>query len=490
MKSTCTLNDISLILSFFILFTFTASAQLSEQKLTPSQLSNNSQFGETVAIQDNQIVVGATWDNSDQGAALVFEKGSNGSWTQIQKLTASDGNETDGFGGSIAIDGSFMLIGAHTKEPGFATGAVYAFEKQEDGSWMEVAKITASDAAPETFFGESLTLDGNRAVIGASGQGPNNAGMNGAVYVFERQENGSWQEMEKISGPNNVLYGFGRSVALEGDYLLIGAIGDQTAGANSGAAFIYERQSDGSWLEMSKLLASDGEDFDGFGEEVALSGERGLIGGFATGSAYIIERQNDGSWSETFKLTSDSQYKSMFFGRSVSLLGDRALVSDLGDSPTTPTATALVYERQEDGSWQETIEISHQGGFFGGSTALTEGLALVGASDEEAVYVYELEMLTDIEDPHDPTHSFALDVPYPNPFYEKARVGYHVPLAGKIKIAIYNTAGQLVNIVNEGFAQSGQHSLEIDASTLSEGLYFLTLETPTGVKAKEAFVKK
>ncbi|PYK13529.1 MAG: hypothetical protein DME64_13290, partial [Verrucomicrobia bacterium] len=140
-----------------------------EQKVTASDGTANSYFGSAAALNGSTALIGADGDNSFQGAAYLFTK-SNGSWSEGQKLTASDGLPGDEFGYRVVLADNTLLVGAFTATVGgvVSQGAAYVFT-QSDGTWSESQKLTASDGALFDNFGASVALDGSTLVVGANG---------------------------------------------------------------------------------------------------------------------------------------------------------------------------------------------------------------------------------------------------------------------------------------------------------------------------------
>ncbi len=259
------------------------------------------QFGTTLALQGDVAFVGATWDNeraSHAGAVYIFTLQDDGTWLKTGKLMASDGHANGNFGDAIALDGDRMLIGAGDEtigELGFSQGAAYIFERQTDGSWMEVAKIFAADGEQHQYFGRAVALQGNRAVAGMIGAT--------AAYVFDRQPDGSWIQTQKLepSDPNPPLYPhwdyFGGALAIEGNVLLVGAEGnDNYNGYSAGSVYMFEEQPDGTYLEAKKLIASDGDYSNDYGSVIVMDKGIALIGDNsnravegARGAVYVID---------------------------------------------------------------------------------------------------------------------------------------------------------------------------------------------------------
>ena len=236
------------------------------------------------------------------------------------KLLASDGNASDNFGNSVAISGNYAIVGAYFDDS--YKGSAYIFERDGDGNWTETKKLLASDGASEDYFGNSVAISGNYAIVGADGN-DDNGGTSGSAYIFERDNNGNWNQKTKLlasDGASNDR--FGRPVAISGNYVIVGADGDDDNGGTSGSAYIFERDNNGNWNQKTKLLASDGASNDYFGNSVAISGNYAIVGayynddkGTDSGAAYIFERDNNGIWSQKTKLLASDGASSDYFGR-------------------------------------------------------------------------------------------------------------------------------------------------------------------------------
>ncbi len=157
------------------------------------------------------------------------------------KLTASDGAQGDNFGRSVSLSGDRALVGAHgDDDQGDFSGSAYVFERQGDGSWLEVAKLTASDGAAGDVFGNAVSLSDDRALVGAF-EDDDIGDRSGSSYVFERQGDGSWLEVDKLIASDGAADDvFGISVSLSDDRALVGAIGDDDVGDDSGSAYVYD----------------------------------------------------------------------------------------------------------------------------------------------------------------------------------------------------------------------------------------------------------
>ena len=279
-------------------FRWNGSTWNEEAKLTAVGTATTVYFGWSVAISGDTIVVGDPEDAA--GSAYVFVR-NGGTWSLQDTLLASDRGTSDLFGCSVAISGDTATIGAPgDNDNGDLSGSAYVFEGS-DGIWSEQTKLTANDGVAWDFFGWSVSVRGDAAVIGAPGKAIDSATDVGAAYVF-RSNGSTWSEEARLlasdGGQNK---GFGRSVAINEDTALIGApaksVTDSSAEA-PGSAYVFER-SGSNWSERSKLLASDGVDEDAFGWSVAVSGDNAVVGApagsvlgdpsFGPGAAYVYD---------------------------------------------------------------------------------------------------------------------------------------------------------------------------------------------------------
>lgn len=253
-------------------FTRSDGTWTQQRKFTGAALQDD-EFGQWVALDGDTALVGAPLDNgdgTDRGAAYVFTR-SGGSWTQQTKLTASDAHDNDLFGNVVALDGDTALVGAPADDgPGTDRGAAYVFTRSGD-SWTEQAKLTASDGENGDELGSSVALDGDTALVGAwreDGSGTDR----GAAYVFTRRD-GTWAEQAMLTAADPADYAnFGLSAALDGERAVIG-----NDSIRWGAAYAFVRKGTG-WSQQAKLTAGNGEKGDGFGSAVALDGGTVLIG--------------------------------------------------------------------------------------------------------------------------------------------------------------------------------------------------------------------
>lgn len=327
-------------------------------------------------------------------------------WGQVeekQKITASDWDEEDHFGISVALSGDVALIGAPGDEVnGLNSGSVYVFRLDPaSGEWVEETKLIASDGEEMDLFGISVSLSGDVALIGAE-KDDDMGNDAGAAYVFLYDAgSGAWSEEAKLTASDGAMDDeFGGSVALIGDVAVIGARSDQGLGPYTGSAYVFRYDiGTGTWIEEAKLTAADGASYDYFGCSVDISGDTVVIGAKGsndnTGSAYVFRHDTGaGSWTEEAKLTASDGNTSDKFGSAVSLDGDQALVGapdqDLND-PDAGSAYVFNYDSGT-GTWIEEAKLTASDSgpdhAFGFAVNLTEGTAVIGAygDDHQGLY--------------------------------------------------------------------------------------------------------
>jgi hypothetical protein len=268
-------------------------------KLTASDAQSGDNFGYSVAVSGDVIVVGATGESNNTGAAYVFQRMKNGpeTWGEVAKLIAADAaSYTYFFGGSVAISGDVIVVGAKQDgEGGIRAGAAFVFQRKQNGtdSWGEVTKLIASDAQVEDSFGYSVAISGDVIVVGASHEDEHGTDA-GAAYVFQRMQGGTdaWGEVTKLtsSDAQPVDY-FGCSVAVSGDVIVVGANHEDDGGNFAGAAYVFQRMQGGAdaWGQTAKISASDATEGGYFGYSVAAFGDVIVVGAYHSESAYIFQ---------------------------------------------------------------------------------------------------------------------------------------------------------------------------------------------------------
>jgi photosystem II stability/assembly factor-like uncharacterized protein len=382
-----------------------APSDWPEQKVSSDDGVTDDQFGWTVVFAGTTAFVGApnatVGGNAGQGAVYVFTN-KNGTWVQTQKLTTDDGAAGDAFGISIAVSGSTALIGAPNTNT--FQGSAYVFTLS-GSNWSQAQKLTADDGAQFNQFGWSVVLENNTAMIGSIGATVGQNSSQGAVYVFS-QSGGTWSQTQKFSSNDGVTGdSFGWAVALDGNTAFVGT-GFVTVNGNEfqGAAYFFDG-STGTWTQIQKVTASNGEAFDFFGLAVALVGNTALVGADGAGSDPFSNEgvtyaftNSGGTWSETQQLLADDGQSSDSFGESVAFDGNTALIGAPGVNNFQGAAYVFDFSG---GTFTQikklTASDGGEGDQFGWSAAYGNNTALVGAYQatvgenvrQGAAYLYE-----------------------------------------------------------------------------------------------------
>jgi uncharacterized repeat protein (TIGR01451 family) len=298
------------------------------QKISPTDGHPGDEFGRSVAVDDNWVIVGAPFANGS-GVVYVY----NRDLTLHQKLTASDGARGDQFGLTLALsDSDTLIVGApnNVGTAGSLSGAAYIFH-WDGQSWKQGQKLTASDARAFDNFGFSLAIEGNVIVVGApfhDGAGANS----GEAYVFA-WDGKTWSQTAPPLTANDAAAGdeYGSAVGVSGDYLVVGARADDVNGMqDAGSTYVYKRQGS-SWGEMTHLLGEAAG--DRFGVAVSMDGDQLLIGallhnrtGPESGTAYLYQRQQDQWVSQALSFPNIMIAPKDRFGQAVSIHKNALLV--------------------------------------------------------------------------------------------------------------------------------------------------------------------
>ncbi len=388
-------------------------------KLTASDGADDDYFGKVVAIsaEGGTVVAGASGNDVsgyNNGAAYVFVRpagGWGGDATEIAKLTASDGANSDRLGEAVAIsaDGSTVAAGApYRYVSGYNNGAAYVFVRPA-GGWggdaTEIAKLTASGGAAYDYLGEAIAIsgDGSTVVAGASHNG---TGDRGAAYVFVRPA-GGWSTITQTArltasdGANNDYLGGAVAISAEGGTVVAGASFNAAGGSRRGATYVFVRPA-GGWANTTsatKLTASDGANYDELGSVVAISadGDTIVAGAPIPGAAYTFVRPAGGwiSATETARLTASDGASIDNFGSAVATSADGSTIvagAPDNDAGGSSRGAAYVFVRSA-GSWASATEIAkltaNNGGDYdnlGSSVTISANgdTVVAGAPDNDA----------------------------------------------------------------------------------------------------------
>ena len=513
-----------LILSFFLIINSIISQNwMSIDRLISSDWEAGDNIGISVAIDGDFMITGAWWEDNipfvnSAGAAYIFKKDNMDNWSEVLKLESPNAEVLGYFGFSVAIDGDYAVIGAYNEDEDdgtnvfINTGAVYVYHREMNDSWVMEQRLIASDFGEGDLFGYNLAISGTYIVIGAFSEDDDASGNNtlnnsGSAYIFERQPNGDWTEVEKLVASDRAEGDdFGKFVDIRGDRAIIGAMNKDDAPNylfSAGAAYIFERDINGNWLEDQKLLASDRGNFENFGWDVAIDGDKALIGARAeadlpgggtaanTGTAYFFERNSNGVWEEVQKLYADDHSQNDFFGGALDLDGNIAVIGAEmededpdGNNTVSGAGSAYIFERKPNGVWEQVQKVIGENrqfdDLFGASASVRDDQIAIGAwradepdgqdqvSDVGAAYIFKRNMPLAVEEN---SWSQNIDI-FPNPSQGQLHL---MNTSGKpldLQLEVYDLFGKVIYkkpiVLN--------NSIEIFFDNIPSGIYLLSLK--------------
>ncbi len=313
----------SLYESRFSLFQWT---KLPESNLVKA---NQDQFGNSVSLSaDGQtLAVGANGDDNDMGSVYVFTR-SKDAWTDSQKLPTSEHSlvrRNFGYSVSLSADGQALAVGANSDDNDM--GSVYVFTRSKN-TWALQKKVTANVRAEKDAFGLSVNLsaDGQTLAVGAPGVGDTkNLTASGAVYVFSRSGD-AWTEQQEVTAGGEAVSGdgFGTHISLSADGQTLAVGVSRKSSKSGGSVYVFSRSGD-AWIEQQpKPMALDGAVGDSFGDYVSLSADGQTLavaaGGsnFKKGAVYVFIRSGN-AWTQRKKLVASDGEEGDHFGDYVSL---------------------------------------------------------------------------------------------------------------------------------------------------------------------------
>ena len=308
-----------------------ASSEL-EDILYANETSVGDNFGYSLDAEDTALIVGAFRENSagtDSGKAYIF-RNNGGQWVEEASLAAADAASNQRFGYSVAISDEWAVVGAPNNNDSVSqSGAAYIF-RRENSSWEQHAKLTSPNASEKDAFGVSVALSGNWALIGAPGDDSSETdGGSTYLYALDGEEWSLYQTMTPLTHSEGDLFGF--SVDIHGDWILIGAYGSDDGGDSSGAAYFFSAQAE-RWTQQHKLVAPDAEAEHYFGYSLNLSDTWAIVSAYndseknsGAGAAYLY-RKESGTWVYNQKIYDVLLDETTSYGFSVAIVEDYALV--------------------------------------------------------------------------------------------------------------------------------------------------------------------
>lgn len=505
MKKTATL------LLIIISFQVQSQVWIQNQKIVASDRAASDYFGESVAIDGDRAIVGTSRTDGTiglgfVGSAYIYEKDTNDIWQEIQILNASDEKQNDNYGNAVAIQGNYAFVCA-TKEGSINqstnyAGAVYVYERNTNGVWNEIQKITPSDRDLYQRFGNSIDVEGDTLVVGSHWS----SNGDGSVLIFEKDINGIWNETQIFTASDLQNDDeFGSSVSIEGNTILVGAIReDINFSDNAGAAYIFEKDNTGIWQEQQKLTSTDRVIGALFGFSVDIDGDYAVIGArgesdfsnndFEFGAAFVFKKGTNGLWTEQQRLLASDMLNGDHFGSAVTISGDNIIIGAPDKTVFMNNVTfytfageAYLFKKDATDIWNEEEIIipspRYSDAFFGYSVAISNNELLVGALNENrdennfnfvqdagATYFFSDTSSLSISE-----NNYKKHLLYPNPANDLIQI---TNLGYNKNYKIYNTLGQLVK---EGMVRN-----YITINDLKPNPYYIIIENISPI----GFIKK
>lgn len=482
----------------------------SVAKVLATDGASQDQLGESVSVDGDYAIVGANKKNpggQNVGAAyILFRNG--GAWTQLAKLSAPDAQPGDNFGAAVSVSGGIAAVGAPFDDEDFGNqGSVYLFYQNPNNSsqWSFLKKVTAGDAAAAAYFGSSVALQGEHLLVGAASD--DEMGVNaGAAYVFDRNTGGAdnWGQVSKLTvSTGNADDNFGVSVALDGDYAVIGANGVDAFDQNVGAAYIFRKSQFGpnGWNFVAKLTAPAGANSN-LGASVDISGSWAFVGadnndkkGMDAGAVYLFYKNQNGilnSWGLHGILLDNNGAAGDHFGSAVGVSEPYAVVTARGDNPFgAGSGRGFVYLLDGD-NWVLVNQLTDGGGqagdALGSCAAISNRTIILGApldnvgtfSDQGSVSLFEglcADAMTNNEaDQRNSAVSSGTGqvACFPQPFSESLNIHVSGVVSADAKVIVLSSFGQQVASLYKG-AIDHELSLQWHPENLGSGVYFVRI---------------
>ncbi|MCX6876480.1 MAG: choice-of-anchor D domain-containing protein [Verrucomicrobia bacterium] len=379
--------------------------------------TDNDQFGLSVAISGTRVVVGAPLDDSgavDAGCAYVYELSSGTPTVPVFTLNKPSPVADDEFGYSVAISGTRVVVGAPWNDSGATdAGGAYVYDLSSGTPTVPVATLTNPAPGPGDWFGWSVGISGTRVVVAArlDDTGAIDAG---SAYVFDINSGTPNVPVATLNNPTPAMSDyFAVSVAISGTRVIVGANNDDTGANNAGSAYIYEMAGASPSVPVVTLNNPSPSAGDGFGNSVAISGTRVVVGAInddtgATdaGSTYVYDVSSGTPTVPVATLNNPSPAAGDSFGLAVAISDMQVVVgANLDDAGATDAGSAYVYNFSSGTPTVPVATLNNSGPVagdnFGNSVAVSGRWMVVGAyrddtggTDSGSAYVYDLSSTT------------------------------------------------------------------------------------------------
>ncbi len=294
------------------------------QTLSINEGADRPHFGRSVALSEDYLAVGDGFHTTAIEGRVTMYRLNDDTTDHIKMFLPGGGvvPHNGDYGTSVDLAGATLVSGYFERNGALIYEQEVLWEDPLIEQWPATRYLQGEGNTRGGRFGTVVATNGGAVAI-ANKPRPGASNLSGSVYLSELTSNGQWSELVELTAPaplDNDHYG--RSLSMDGNYLVVGAYGHGPRGNNTGAVYIYERSAAGEWGLVADLVPSDPGQLS-FGASVAISGDHVIVG--ATSSAYIYERDNTGNWVEIQKFDNPTVGDTVF-GREVDIDGDTAIV--------------------------------------------------------------------------------------------------------------------------------------------------------------------
>jgi hypothetical protein len=302
----------------------------------------NDSFGSKFRIYGDQIAVSASLDDEggeNSGAVYVFSRQTDGSWVNQQKILASDGADFDNFGYTLDLYDDRLVVSNRVFDTlGVKQSAIYLYEKDADGNWGNEQKIVPSGLYDYSAYGLQVSLYGKQLAVGISDDNLNGP-RSGSVITYDLDENGIWGNEQKLTPSDGFAEAlFGTDVFMNESYLVVSSPVSYTVSSSEAAVYIYEKDVQlGNWTNEFKINPPQITDPFYFGSSISMWGDKLLIAdelngvnGSSSGAVFLYEKDSNGTWDFEHEILASDGSSSDSFGGAVSIWGSEIVIGAPG----------------------------------------------------------------------------------------------------------------------------------------------------------------
>ncbi|MBI4716274.1 MAG: hypothetical protein HY763_00555, partial [Planctomycetes bacterium] len=372
-------------------------APCAVEGIVPAENVERSGYASSLAAEETIAAVGAPLPTAETGAVYVFERVGL-DWVESAVLRPDWEHQVRDFGRSVSVSGGRVLVGTPmTNVPRYGSlqwrsGAAFMYQRDDAGAWRQSAVLVPgpNDIARDDAFGAAVALDGDRALVGMPQSDevltPASFGASGSAFVF-RFDGTHWRLEDKLLAADaDVNDQFGTTVALQGDWAMVGAIGDRIPTVSNGpvgSVYVFHREG-GVWTQVQRLNASDASSPRLFGASLSITGDVAAVGDRLGNFVYVF-RRHGAQWIEEAKFRGDDTVSGTHgdrFGVSVAVRNDLLVVgADRYNLGSLSNSGAVYLFRHAGNQWMQVRKVNppDPGDQFGYVVALAESQVLAGA---------------------------------------------------------------------------------------------------------------